>query len=130
VKKTAFRAAIVAAAVLVLFAGVALAEYDRDLVVGVMRANGALMGELNKAIGEGDFYTAAEKFMAVARNMKSLDAVTPLKGKKADWDSIHDDLIKAAFRGVGACGDENKQKASAAVGEIGALTKKGHSLFK
>jgi hypothetical protein len=118
------------AAAFVVFAALAHAEYDKDLVVGVMRDNGALMGELNKAIGEGDFYTAAEKFMAIARNMKSLDAVTPPKGRKTEWDSIHDDVIKAAFRGIGACGEENRQKASAAVGEIGALTKKGHSLFK
>jgi hypothetical protein len=119
-----------AVAALVVFAGFAYAEYDKDLVVGVMRANGALMGELNKVIGEGDYYTAAEKFMTIAQNMKTLEAVTPLKGNKAEWDSIHNDLIKAAFRGIGACADENKDKATAAVGEIGALIKKGHTIFK
>ena len=119
-----------AVTILVVLGGFAYAEYDKDLVVGVMRANGALMGELNKAIGEGDYYTAAEKFMSIAQKMKSLEDVTPLKGKKAEWDSIHNDLIKAAFRGIGACGDENKQKATAAVNEINALIKKGHAMFK
>jgi hypothetical protein len=68
--------------------------------------------------------------MTIARNMKSLETVTPLKGKKAEWDSIHNDLIKAAFRGIGACADENKEKVTAAVGEIGALVKKGHTIFR
>jgi hypothetical protein len=123
-------ALLAAVTILVVLGGFAYAEYDKDFVVGVMRSNGALMGELNKAIGEGDYYTAAEKFMSIAQNMKSLEDVTPLKGKKAEWDSIHNDIIKAAFRGIGACADENKQKATAAVNEIGALTKKGHTLFK
>ena len=119
-----------AIAAFAVFAGFAYAEYDKDLVVGVMRSNGALMGELNKAIGEGDYYTAAEKFMSIAQNMKSIEDVTPLKGKKKEWISIHNDLIKAAFRGIGACADENKEKATAAVGEIGALIQKGHAIFK
>jgi hypothetical protein len=123
-------ALLAAVTIIVVLGGFAYAEYDKDFVVGVMRSNGALMGELNKAIGEGDYYTAAEKFMSIAQNMKSLEDVTPLKGKKAEWDSIHNDIIKAAFRGIGACADENKQKATAAVNEIGALTKKGHTLFK
>ena len=119
-----------AVAALVMFAGFAYAEYDKDFVVGVMRANGTLLGEVNKAVGAGDYYTAAEKFMSIAQSMKSLEDVTPLKGKKAEWDSIHNDLIKAAFRGIGACADENKGKVTAAVGEIGALINKGHTLFK
>jgi hypothetical protein len=123
-------ALLAAVTILVVLGGFAYAEYDKDFVVGVMRSNGALMGELNKAIGEGDYYTAAEKFMSIAQNMKSLEDVTPLKGKKAEWDSIHNDIIKAAFRGIAACADEKKQKATAAVNEIGALTKKGHTLFK
>lgn len=111
-------------------AGLAFAQYDKDLVVGVMRANGALMGEVNKAIGEGDFFTAAVKFMDIAQNMKTLDTVKPKKGSKAEWDAIHGDLINAAFRGIGACGEEDKDAVSAAVGEIGALIKKGHGMFK
>jgi hypothetical protein len=119
-----------AVAALALYAGFAYAEYDKVFVVGVMRSNGALLGELNKAVGDGDYYTAAEKFMTIAQNMKSLETVTSLKGKKAEWDSIHKDLIKAALRGIGACADENKEKVTAAVGEIGALVKKGHTIFR
>jgi hypothetical protein len=129
-KRHVIVALFAAVAVFALFAGLVYAEYDKDLVVGVMRASGSLLGELNKAVGEGNYYTAAEKFMAIAKNIKSIEDVTPVKGNKADWDSIHNDLIKAAFRGIGACGDGNKEKVTAAVGEIGALIKKGHTLFR
>ena len=121
---------VLAFSLLTGLAELAFAQYDKDLVVGVMRANGALMGEVNKAIGAGDFFTAAERFMDIAQNMKTLDTVTPKKGSKAEWDAIHGDLINAAFRGIGACGEENKDASSAAVGEIGALIKKGHGIYK
>ena len=62
--------------------------------------------------------------------MKTLDTMTPKKGSKAEWDAIHGDLINAAFGGIGACGDENKDAASAAAGEIGTLIKKGHDIYK
>jgi hypothetical protein len=121
---------VLAFSLLPVLAELAFAQYDKDLVVGVMRANGALIGEVNRAIDGGDFFTAAVKFMDIAQNMKTLDTVTPKKGSKAEWDAINGALIKAAFRGIGACGEEDKDAVSAAVGEIGALIKKGHGIFK
>jgi hypothetical protein len=116
--------------VLMVFATQVFAEYDRDMVVKAMRLNGAAMGVLQKATGDGDFFTAAEKLMEIAKNMKSLDAVTPKKGSKEDWDKIHGAIIKAAFKGIGACGDEDAEALNKYIGEIGALIKEGHGMFR
>jgi hypothetical protein len=116
--------------VLLLFATQSFAEYDKEMVVKVMKANGANMGAIKKASADGDFFSAAEKLMEIAQSMKSLDAVTPKKGAKEQWDKIHGDLINAAFRGIGACGEGDSEKLNAAMGEIGALIKEGHGIFK
>jgi hypothetical protein len=68
--------------------------------------------------------------MQIAQEMKSLDAVTPKTGEKAEWDRIHGDLIKTAFKGIGACGEEDADKVQMYVGEIGALIKEGHNVFQ
>ena len=115
---------------LVLFATQAFAEYNKDAVVKTMQGNMANLGAIKDAAGKGDFFTAADKLMEVAKAFKSLDAVTPVKGVKADWDRIHGALIKAAFKGIGACGEGDAAKVNAALGEIVGLMKEGHQLFK
>lgn len=106
------------------------ADYDRSAVVKVMKANGALMGKLKQAAKAEDYFTAAEALMGIAREMKSLDAVTPMKGSKAEWDRIHNDLIDAAFKGIGACGEKDGDELNKYIGEISSLLKKGHSMFR
>lgn len=121
---------LVCLALVALFATQAMAEYNKEAVVKAMQANRALMGEISKAAGGKDFFTAAEKLMEVAKDFKSLDAVTPTKGKKEDWDRIHKGIIQSAFKGIGACGEENAEKLNAALTEIGGFMKEGHGMFK
>ena len=45
---------------LMCLAAQAFAEYDKTLVVTAMKANGASMGAIKKALDEGDFFTVAE----------------------------------------------------------------------
>jgi hypothetical protein len=106
------------------------AQYNKTLVVEKMRSNGALFGQLNAAVGSGDFYTAALRLMDLAENAKALESADPPKGSKAEWARIYGDLIRAAFRGVGACGEQNAEKLKAEVGAIGALMKEGHTKFR
>ena len=106
------------------------AQYNKDLVVQKMRSNGTLFGQLNAAVGAGDFYTAALRFVDLAQNAKALEATDPPKGSKAEWARIYGDLIRAAFRGVGACGEQNADKLKAEVAAIGALMKEGHGKFR
>jgi len=118
------------AVLLILFAAQVFAEYDKDMVMKAMSANRAAMGALKKAAKDGDFFTAAEKLMEIAKNMKSLEAVTPKKDSKENWDRIHADLIKSAFKGIGACGEEDGEKLNTYIGEVGALIKEGHGMFR
>ena len=105
-------------------------DYDKNAVVKAMRANATLIGEVQQTVKSKDFFTASQKLMAIAENMKALDAFTPPKGSKSEWDRIHRDLIKAAFRGIGACGEENVEKLNAAIGEISGYIKEGHTMFR
>lgn len=116
--------------VLMVFATQVFAEYDKDMVVKVMRSNGAAMGDLKKAAEDGEFFMAAEKLMEIAKNMKSLEKMTPTKGSKEDWDKNHGAIIKSAFKGIGACGDEDAEALNTYIGEIGALIKEGHGMFR
>jgi hypothetical protein len=117
--------------ILTVFALQAFAQdYDKDMVREVMKANGKAMGAINEALDADDFFMAATKLMEVAQSMKSLDAVTPPKGSKEEWDGIHGDLVKAAFKGIGACGEEDADKVKQYLGEIGALIKEGHKAFR
>lgn len=117
---------------LTVFAAQTFAEYDKEKVVAAMKENGANMGKLKKIMEaeERDFFAAAEALMTIAKNMKSLDEMTPEEGSKEEWDKNHSTLIKAAFKGIGACGEEDAEKLGMAIGEIGKLIKEGHGMFK
>jgi hypothetical protein len=106
------------------------AQYNKELVVQKMRSNGALVGQINAAVGAGDFYTSALRLMDLAVNFKALEATDPPKGGKAEWDRINGDAVRAAFRGIGACGAQNLEQLKAEVGAILALMKEGHTKFR
>jgi len=106
------------------------AQYNKDLVVQKMRSNGGLLGQLNASVGAGDFYTSALRLVDLAQNFKALQAIDPPKGSVVEWNRIYSDLIRAAFRGVGACGEENLDKLKAEVAAVMALMKEGHSKFR
>ena len=121
---------LTAAAFLALVVPQAFAQYNRSAVVAQMRASGGLVQEANKAAGSQDFYTAAVKLMALAEGHNALTALAPPKGAEAEWDRIHNDLVAAAFRGIGACGERDAAKLQAEIGRIFALSKEGHDKFR
>jgi hypothetical protein len=106
------------------------AQYNKELVVQKMRSNGALVGQLNAAVGAGDFYTSALRLMDLAQNFKAVEATNPPKGSKAEWDRINGEAVRVAFRGVGACGAQDLEQLKAEVGAILALMKEGHAKFR
>lgn len=112
------------------FASQAFAQYDQPTVQQAMQMNMTLMGDLNQAVEAKDYFTAAEKLMEIAKVFKSLDEITPPKATKADWNRIHGELIKAAFRGIGACGEENAEKLTAAIAEVSKYQAEGHQMFR
>jgi hypothetical protein len=121
---------LVAVVALLLITPQVFAQYNRNAVVAVMRGNVKLLGEVNDALNAGDFYTTAVKLMELAEGMKSIEQTPPPGGSKAEWTRIYNDLIAAAFRGIGACGEEDAQQVQAEIANIIALRNKGHRTFK
>lgn len=113
-----------------VFAAHVFAQYDKAAVVKAMQESRAALGDVTKAAKDNNFFVAAERLMDIAKSFKGLDAVTPNKGKKEDWDRIHGALIKSAFKGIGACGEEDVEKLNAAVAELGGFMKDGHGMFR
>jgi hypothetical protein len=104
--------------------------YDRDQVVKVMRQNQALLGQIRSAIGKADYFGAAQGFWKFAEGMESIRAMTPPKGSAAAWDSTLGEFVFTALRGVGAAGEKDGAKATAALQALQALNQKGHAAFK
>ena len=122
---------LMAVAVILLLAAPQLfAQYNREAVVAVMRGSVKLLGEINTAAGAEDFYTSAVKLMELAESFKTLEQTPPPRGSRAEWNRIHNELIQAAFRGIGACGEEDGKALQAEISTIMALNKEGHGKFK
>ena len=121
---------IVLVMLMVFAAGQVFAEYNREVVVDAMRTNGALMGKLKTALAENHHFDAAEALRGIAQAEKTLISQVPPKGSKAEWDRIHNEIISAAFKGIGAIGDKDMDKVNVHVGEIGALIQQGHTTFR
>jgi hypothetical protein len=114
-----------------LFAGLsAYAEYDREKVVSVMRANMRLLGEAKKAAGAKDYFAAADSLMELARGMHSIREFSPPKGDAGRWQSTIDDAVNAAFKGIGAAGERDDARLAASIAELGRLSGVGHGQFR
>jgi hypothetical protein len=106
------------------------AQYNRDVVVSAMRDNVRLLGEINAALNAEDFYTAGVKLMEMAEASNTLARMDPPRGSGAEWKRIHEASRAAAFRAVGACGEEDTAKVQAEIANLVALRNEGHGLFK
>jgi hypothetical protein len=121
---------ITAVLVLLLITPQLFAQYNREAVVSVMGNSYKLIGEINTAANAQDFYTTAVKLMELAEDFKTLEQTPPPEGSRAEWDRIHNELIRAAFRGIGACGEGDREALKAEISTIMALNKEGHDKFK
>ena len=105
-------------------------SYEYEVVTDAMRTLNKLLGQVKKATKEEAYFTAAETLMEIAKTFKSLDTITPRKGSKEEWDTVHGDLINAALKGIGACGKKDLQALQAALDDIIVFMKQGHMLFR
>jgi hypothetical protein len=121
---------IIAVFVLLLITPQLFAQYNREAVVAVMQGSYKLIGEISAAANASDFYTTAVKLMELAEGFKTLEQTPPPRGSRAEWDRIHNELIEAAFRGIGACGERDSKALQAEISKIMALNQEGHGKFK
>jgi len=68
--------------------------------------------------------------MELAKGSNSIKDFTPRKGSQVKWKTIHENLIKAAFLGIGACGKKDIKGLNSSISKIVALNKEGHSNFR
>jgi len=117
-----------------LFAGLTVyaqsTGYDSAKVVSVMRANVRLLSEARKAAGARDYFDAAESLMELARGMHSIREMAPPKGEAAQWRKTIDDVVAAAFAGIGAAGARDDVKLTNSIAELGRLGGVGHGIFR
>ena len=121
---------IIAVMMLLLITPQLFAQYNREAVVSRMRDNVRLLGEINAALDGKDFYTAGMKLMEMAEGHHLLAQMSPPGGSQAEWARIHNALAAAAFRAIGACGEEDAAKVQAEMGKIIALRNEGHGTFR
>ena len=95
----------------VLSAGPILAHQGEDhkKLSKAMLAASALIGQSQNALKEKDYFTTAEKLMQLAQTFKSLEKIRPPKGSRKEWNSIHDDVINAAFKAIGECAEKESK---------------------
>jgi hypothetical protein len=123
-------ALLVTIAALSLFIAPAFSAYDGATVKAAMEKMPQHMTDIQTKLAARDYYGTAEGFMEIARLIKKLDVIVPVKGDKAIWDQIHRNLIHTAFKGIGACGAQNDTAIKEAIQELIKFRTEGHKLFK
>ncbi len=103
---------------------------EQKSLTNVMISASASMGQIQNFLAEGNHFAAAEKFMELARDFKSIEHTRPPKGSKADWDSIHQDIINLSFKAIGTCADEDTAAARAYIRQILNYMQAGHTMFR
>jgi hypothetical protein len=106
------------------------ASHNQEQVEKKASSNSYLIAQINAATVAKDFSAAAGWLTELAQNYKALDSTDPAKGSKIEWKRIHADIISAAFRGIGACGEKDLQKLKTEVAAIMALHKEERAKFK
>ena len=113
-------------ALVMLVSSIGFAEYDRDLVKQVMRDNVSLMGAVSKAAKQEDYLAAGQALMKLAEGAISVKEFTPPKGSADEWEATWDAFIMAAFKGIGACGEEDENGLNDAIKALKKLNGQGH----
>ena len=103
---------------------------DHEKLEQAMQSANTLMGEITYTLKKDDYFATAVGLMELAKIFKSLETITPAKGSKNEWDMIHGDLIHAAFRAIGACGDEDGETMRLYIQQIAEFMKEGHAIFQ
>jgi hypothetical protein len=127
-KKTFLLVLIIAAAI--VFGTITMAaDSNLSVIQPVMQKLPSAMQELQAKSTAKDYFGTAEKFMDIAQMFKSLDKIVPDNGNKAKWNDVHNNIISAAFRGIGACGTKDDSDIKKAIQDLAKYKDEGHKLF-
>ncbi len=107
-----------------------VSPYDPAATKEVMRANVAALTAINKALAAGDWVAVANGFLVFAQSATKALQSTPPKGDPLAWNRLWEEVLFAAYRGVGAAGEKDAAKAKAALDQIIGSRNAGHAAFK
>ena len=107
-----------------------VSPYDPAATKEVMHANVAAQNAINKALAAGDWVAVANGFLQFAQNAQKAMQSAPPRGDAKEWANIWEDVLFAAYRGVGAAGEKDAAKAKTALDQIIANRNVGHAEFK
>lgn len=103
---------------------------DHEKLKQAMQEAETLTWDISYTLQEEEYFATAKNLMELAKIFKSLETTIPAKGAKHEWDVIHDDLIKAAFKAIGACAEEDGETVGQYMEQITEFMEKGHNIFK
>lgn len=104
--------------------------YDSASTKSLMHANVAAQNAVNKALAASDWVAVASGFLQFAQNAQKALQSAPPKGDAQEWTRLWEDLLFAAYRGVGAAGEKDPAKAKNALDQIVGVRNAGHAAFK
>jgi hypothetical protein len=109
---------------------VSFADYDKPTVQRVMQNNLASLPKLIAASNAGKYMEASGYLLSMAQGMYSIKDYEPAKGEKEHWDATFTAFLKAAFRGLAACANEDQAALKAAIAEMQSDRNEGHAAHK
>ena len=104
--------------------------YDSDVTKEVMQGNLAAFRTLRTADSDGNFLVAAGELAKIAMGSFRLLGYAAPQGSQEEWTRIHSEMVRTALRGIVACGEEDAEGLSEAVGIIGGFNREGHGQFR
>jgi len=108
----------------------ATAAYDSAQTKAAMKQAVQTFKDLNAKVTAKDYYGAADKFMDIAKLFKELESAAPPALDQAKWTRIHEGIVNAAFKGIGACGLKDDKGIQQAISEIIKLRDEGHQMLQ
>lgn len=87
------------------------------------------MNRLKRAAKDRDFQIAKVELDKIAKDFKALDKITPRRGNKSEWDSIHEEIIKLAREGQRHCNRKDINGLNRVIKRIEEQQVKGHRKF-
>ncbi len=121
---------ILVTAMVFFVGGTLYAEYNRAKVVEVMHNNVVFLNNLKSAVSAKDYYSAAVALMGMAEGSYAIKDYVPPQGSSEEWKTIHEEIIRVAFIGIGACGRKDIDGVRGALNSILSLKGKGHRAYK
>ncbi len=117
--------------VIIIFASCStMKPYDSESVKMSMHTILASAKNIGTAVESGDVSQSATDFEMMKNEFHKLAKMEPPKGAADEWKMLHKEMYSLASDGMKASEEGDTAKTGMILGEVFALQKKGHGLYK